>query len=50
MVIMFILGRDIYGKKQPVFIHDFAVNLSIDPSTLQSPSGSIKNAMLGLES
>ena len=26
------------------------MNLSIDPNTLQSPSGSIKNAMLGLDS
>jgi hypothetical protein len=43
-------GKDICGKKQPVFIQGFAVNLSIDPNTLQSPSGSIMNAMLGLES
>lgn len=31
-------------------MHGLAVNLSIEPKTWHSPSGSIKNAMLGLDS
>jgi hypothetical protein len=49
IVIIFILGKEIYGKKHPVLIFGLAENLSIDPKIRQPPSGSIMNAILGLD-
>lgn len=48
IVIKFIWGRLVYGKKQPALIYSFAANLSKDPISSMFPSGSIKNAIEGL--
>lgn len=45
---MFMLGRDYYGKKQPAFTYVRAAKRSAEPITCTWPSGSIRNAMLGL--
>lgn len=46
---MFILGRLYCGKKQPEFMYSFALNLSTEPNSCTSPSGSTIKAIDGLD-
>jgi hypothetical protein len=46
-VIIFILGKDYYGKIQPAFWNSLAENLSIDPIRSTLPSGSMRNETEG---
>lgn len=48
IVIRFICGRLVWGKKQPALMYSFAANLSKDPISSMLPSGSMKKAMDGL--
>jgi hypothetical protein len=48
IVIIFILGKLYYGKKQPAFIYVLAAKRSIEPIIVIYPSGWIKKAIEGL--
>ena len=48
IVIKFIYGRDVYGKKHPAFMYSLAANLSNEPINSMFPSGSMKKAIDGL--
>lgn len=41
-------GSDVYGEKQPALTNSALENLSNDPMSTISPSGSIKNETDGL--
>jgi hypothetical protein len=43
------LGSDCCGKKQPALMNSLDANLSIDPISSISPSGSIKKLRDGLD-
>ena len=47
IVIKFIYGKLVYGKKQPALLYSFAANLSKDPINSMFPSGSKKKAIDG---
>lgn len=48
IVMRFIDGKLVYGKKQPALIYSLAANLSNEPINSMFPSGSIKKAIDGL--
>ena len=48
MVYMFMFGKDYCGKKQPELMNSLAANLSMEPISVTSPSGSTMKAMDGL--
>ena len=48
-VVRFIAGKLVCGKKHPAYTYSLAWNLSYDPRISISPSGSIINAIEGLD-